>query len=71
MCNINECIDITTRELANIEEWAKDNGLALSPLKSSCLVICKKMVNSNRLREIKLNNSTNGHTHRLRDVCCL
>lgn len=54
LCNINECIDITNRELANIDEWARNNGLALNPSKSNYIIVYKKPININRFGKIKL-----------------
>jgi len=39
---ISECLDICRTELAKVNEWAKNNGLAINPLKSKCLIIFKK-----------------------------
>jgi len=52
LCNINESIDVTNRATI-IHEWATDNGLALNPFKSSCLVIYKKYIITDGLNKIK------------------
>jgi len=39
---ISECLDICKMELAKVNEWAKNNGLAINPLKSKCFIIFKK-----------------------------
>jgi len=39
---ISECLDIFRIKLAKVNEWAKNNGLAINPLKSKFLIIFKK-----------------------------
>jgi len=44
-------------ELGKVNEWAKNNGLAIIPLKSKCLFIFKKTLCNNELFPVTINKT--------------
>jgi len=44
-------------ELAKVNEWAKNNGLAINPLKSKCLIIFKKKLCNIDLSPLMINET--------------
>ncbi|XP_022226291.1 uncharacterized protein LOC121403754 isoform X1 [Drosophila obscura] len=56
---IDECINVTNRELEKISAWATKNRLCLNPTKSKCLIIYKnkKKINETILRRVEISNT--------------
>jgi len=53
----NECLDICRMELGKVNEWAKNNGIAINPLKSKCLIIFKKKLCNIELFPLMINKT--------------
>jgi len=44
-------------ELGKVNEWAKNNGIAINPLKSKCLIIFKKKLCNIELFPLMINKT--------------
>ena len=51
----NAAVEVN-EDLANIHSWSEKNGLCLNPVKSKCLVISRKAIDTSYFPEIVLNN---------------
>lgn len=56
ICRINECIRVCNSELEIVSQWAKNNGLGLNPMKSKCIVIGKRGLNTDTLQRLSIEN---------------